>query len=496
MNPTLSKSQYIKGLQCPKALWFYKHRKDLAPEITPVKQAIFDTGHEVGHVAQEYFEGGIEVTADYWDIEKAVELTNKYREEGYKLVYEATAVHPVTGLYSRIDILRKVDDSDAWDLIEVKSSTSVKDYHIDDLSFQYYVFKNAGYKIRDCFMMVIDNQYRRNGDIDPRGLLRMECITDQVLATQDEVEYWTAELLAIADSEIEPEVEIGARCNKPFECDYKEHCWKHVPEYSILNIYQAGKAEQVVHACGSYDINNIPDDLLPVGIKLIDISSYRNGTIHSDQQNIEKFLKRLENPLCYLDYETVWPAIPLYDGVRPYQQVPFQFSLHIQAGSDSAIEHHEFLHKDSSDPRKAFAEFLIEACGDRGSVIVYNQGFEEKRNQELAEDFPEFAESLLYINSRMVDLLIPFKNRWLYHPGQKGSASIKRVLPAFTDLDYEGMDIAEGADASRLYQHFVQGKLGEEEIEKMWRDLSEYCLLDTHAMVELVGTLKTFSRNA
>ncbi len=496
MKPTLSKSQYIKGLQCPKALWFHKYRKDLAPEITPAKQAVFDTGHEVGLLAQKYFEGGIEVIADYWDIEKSIELTGQYVEQGYKQIYEATALHPANGLYSRIDILRKVDDSDQWDLVEVKSSTSVKDYHLDDLAFQYYVFSNAGYNIRDCFMMVIDNQYQRSGEIDPQGLLRMECITDQVIAKQEEVEFRAAKLLAVASQQTEPAVDIGARCNKPFECDYKEHCWKHVPDYSVFDIYPSAKAEKIVNNISSFNIDDIPDEALPSGIKLIDISSYRSGAIIVDEQNIDKFMQRLEYPLYYLDYEAVWPAIPLYDGARPYQQVPFQFSLHIQSSPDGTLEHHEFLHTDGKDPRRAFAKSLIEVCGNLGSVIVYNQSFEEKRNAELARDFPEFAQPLNNINARMVDLLVPFKSRWLYHPDQKGSASIKSVLPAFSALDYAEMDIGGGEEASRQYKHFVEGKIGDNEIEKLWADLRKYCALDTLAMVELIGVLEGYRQES
>ena len=496
MKPTLSKSQYIKGLQCPKALWFYKHRKDLALEITPAKQAVFGTGNEVGLLAQDYFEGVIEVVADYWEVEKLVELTAQYIDQGYEQIYEATALHPTNGLYSRIDILCKADDADQWDLVEVKSSTSVKDYHIDDLAFQYYVFSNAGYNIRDCHMMVIDNKYQRSGAIDPQGLLRMQCITDKVIAKQEEIEFRAAQLLAVASQETEPTADIGARCNKPFECDYKEHCWKHVPDYSVFDIFPAAKAEDIAKRISSFNIEDIPDEALPSGIKLVDVTSYRSGAIAVDENNIDKFMRCLESPLYFLDYETVWPAIPLYDGARPYQQVPFQFSLHIQRSPDSALEHHEFLHRDASDPRSAFAKFLIEVCGDRGSVIVYNQSFEEKRNSELARDFPEFALSLGNINARMIDLLVPFKNRWLYHPDQKGSASIKSVLPAFTDLNYVEMDIAGGEDASRLYKHFVEGIIDEGEVEKLWSDLSKYCALDTLAMVELIDVLREFKPGA
>ena len=496
MKPTLSKSQYIKGLQCPKALWFYKYRKDLAPEITPAKQAVFDTGNEVGLLAQDYFEGGIEVVADYWDVEKLVELTAQYIEQGYKQIYEATALHPANGLYSRIDILHKVDDSDQWDLVEVKSSTAVKDYHIDDLAFQYYVFTNAGYNIRDCHMMVINNKYQRAGEIDPQGLLRMQCITDKVIAKQEEIEFRAAQLLAVASQETEPTADIGARCNKPFECDYKAHCWKHVPDYSVFDILPAARAEDIANRISSFNIEDIPDEALPSGIKLVDVTSYRSGAVAVDEKAIDKFMTRLEYPIYYLDYETVWPAIPLYDGARPYQQVPFQFSLHILRSAEGVPEHHEFLHTDAKDPRRAFAKSLIKECADQGSIVVYNQSFEEKRNSELARDFPEFAQPLKNINARMVDLLLPFKNRWLYHPAQKGSASIKSVLPAFSALDYAEMDIAGGEEASRQYKHFVEGKIVDKDIEKLWADLRKYCALDTLAMLKLVAVLEGYRRGA
>ncbi len=188
MESSISKSQYLKGLQCPKALWLYRHRKDLAPKIDPETQARFDTGHEIGQWAMKYFEGGAEVTLPYWDIQGAISATEQYIQDGKKIIFEATAKHPVNGCYSRIDILKRVEGSDEWDMIEVKSSTGVKDYHLDDVGFQYHVFCNAGYKIRKCFMMLIDKSYVRQGPIDPQSLLKLEDISDYVFAKQKEVE--------------------------------------------------------------------------------------------------------------------------------------------------------------------------------------------------------------------------------------------------------------------------------------------------------------------
>lgn len=265
---TISKSQYVKGLQCPKALWLYRHRKDLAPEITPDKQALFDIGHEIGELAMRYFGEGIEVTNKYWDVKGAVEATQQYIKDGHELIFEATAIHPIDGCYARIDILKRVPDSDEWDLIEVKSSTSVKDYHIDDMSFQYHVFYGAGYKIRKCFMMLIDNQYVRDGDIDPNQLLKLEEISGAVFAKQGEVDAVAGQLGYVLERQAEPSVSIGARCFAPFECDYKDHCWAHVPDYSVYDVFPKSKAEDISRQHG-VDIEKLPDHIRPTSIKVL-----------------------------------------------------------------------------------------------------------------------------------------------------------------------------------------------------------------------------------
>ncbi len=491
VSPTISKTQYIKGLQCPKALWYYKNREDLKPEIDATTQAKFDMGNEIGALAQHYFDNGIEVKNKYWDIKGAITTTEKYINEGYEVIYEATAMHQGHGGYSRIDILKKDSETDEWDLIEVKSSTSVKDYHIDDLSFQYHVFHNAGYKIRRCFLMYINNQYRRDGEIEPKKLLQLEDITDQVLANQEHLDAIASQLVETRNQGEEPVEAIGARCSKPFECDYKEHCWREVPGYSIYNVYSAKKADQIYQVTGSYGLTDVPENLYPNGLKRIDLECYLNGTENFEKEHIVSFLNELEYPLYYLDYETLFPTIPIFDGTRPYQQIPFQYSLHIQNKPNGETTHLEFLHKEASDPRGPFVESLISSCGHSGSVIVYNKAFETARNNELAACYPQYEEQLKGINERMVDLMHPFQNRHIYHPKQKGSYSIKKVLPTFTDLGYEEMDIAHGGDASLKYYQFMINNLKEEEYEGLWDALIEYCKLDTYAMVELLMVLNS-----
>ncbi len=486
----LSKSQYVKGAQCSLNLWYFRNRKDLTPPVDASQQALFDAGNEVGEWAKQYFPGGVEVTTPYFDSAGGAEATTAFINAGHAVIFEATAIHSGDGSYSRIDILQKSPDEDGWNLIEVKGSTRVKDYHLDDMAFQYRVFAGAGYKINRCLMMLIDNQYLRQGDVDSLRLFRLEDITRVVLGKQAEVERKAAELSVVLDSNAEPQIKIGARCFKPFECAYVHHCWRDVPDYSIYNVYESKKAQEIVESLGSYEVSSLPVEKLPTGLKGKDVRSYISGDIYMEPENIRQFLAGLKYPIYYLDYETIGPAIPVFDGTRPFQTVPFQFSLHIEGSPGADLRHFEFLHQERTDPRTALIEALIRLCGDEGSIVTYNQAFEEGVNEALMQDYPAHADKIAAINARMVDLLIPFRKRWLYHPSQQGSASIKKVLPAFTNLTYDGMGIGNGQDASQQYAAFMQGKLSPDEQTALWQNLTAYCGLDTLAMKALVDVLR------
>lgn len=456
-------------------------------------QARFEAGDEVGELAMRRFGGGVEITAPYWDVEGAINLTRQMLDEGRWLLYEATAIHPETGAYSRIDILRKINDSDSWDLIEVKSSTHVEDYHFDDISFQYYVFDGAGFNINKCYLMHIDNSYIRKGDLDVDAFFKLEDVTDEVVSRQPEVLERLPDIISVLTHQDEIDREIGLHCFSPFECGYKDHCWRNVPEYSVFDVFTKKKAFELGVGAGSFEVSAIPQDEYPRGHKVIDLLSHKRGEVYADKDKLSEFMSELQYPLYYLDYETINPAVPLFVDTRPYQQIPFQFSLHIQNEQDGALEHHEYLHDAHTDPRRALAEKLVGLCVGTGSVVVYNKAFEEGRNKELAELLPQFADRLLNINSRMVDFLIPFRSRWLYSPSQNGSASIKYVLPAFTDISYGEMEIASGTEALAQYMKFVKEKVTEEEQEKLFLALRKYCELDTYAMVELEKVLREYS---
>ena len=484
----ISKSQYLKGVQCPKALWFYRHRPDLKPEITEAQQHLFDTGHEIGELAKEHFKGGVEIEAEYYEIDKAIELTDNAIRQGKNPIFEATALSP-DGAFSRIDVLNKVNGSETWDLIEVKASTGVKDYHHDDITFQRYAFANAGYKIRKSILMHVNNEYVRTGELNVNELFTLEDCTEIVQGKITEIDKNLKNLIEVVNTDAAPVVDIGDHCNCPFECDYIHHCWQHIPEYSVYDVFGGRKREELL-LNDIVDIADIPDDFETTDRQFIDIQSFKHNRVHMDKAAIRGFLNTLIYPLYFLDYETVFPAVPLFDNTRPYQQVPFQFSLHIQEKKGGDLNHVEFLHRDVTDPRPDFIKSLIENCGDIGSVVVYNQSFESSINNQLAVDYPVYSDRIDNITQRMVDLLVPFRSRWLYHPDMKGSASLKSVLPAFVpELNYDNLAIGDGGTASLSYLFCITGNASEKDRTQIFQNLKDYCYQDTHAEVVLLKVL-------
>lgn len=486
MDLKISKSQFMKGHQCPKALWLSLNRKDLKAPVTVAQQKLFDQGHEVGNLAKKLFPKGLEIKAEYWESEKAVQLTLEAIKEGYNTLFEATA-QSSDGLYARIDILKK--EGKLWDLIEVKSSTEVKEYHLWDLAAQRYAFEQAGYKIRKTLLILIDNTYVKNGEIEPAKLLKYEDITAQTSDLQKAVKELLPDLLKVIQKKKEPKVEIGDHCKDPFECDFKNHCWAHVPKYSVYNLCKGEQREELL-AQGILDARDIPSGIL-TGKKELDLNCAKSGKMHIDKTAIKDFLKTLKYPIYYLDYETIGPAVPLYDGTSPYKPVPFQFSCHVIRKRGADLEHIEFLHDGSGDPRIPFIESLIKTVGKKGSIVAYNAPYEKMINDQLKNQFPAYATELNAINKRFVDLLIPFRSRAIYHPDMRGSASLKSVLPVFEPgLSYQDLELQEGQTVSIVYESICKGWLDEKEKERMMEALKEYCQVDTLGMVKLIEVLE------
>lgn len=480
----LTKSKYISGTQCPKLLWTEINAPESIPEVDTVTQYLFDQGHMVGEMAKRLFTDGIDVQSD--DFIENISETKKCLQKR-KPLFEAGILSGK--IYSRVDILNPVNE-DEWDIIEIKSSTSVKDVHIDDVSFQKHCCEKAGLKIRTCKLGFINNQYVKNGEIEPKELFILEDISTQVEEISESIEERVFNLLEVISSKTCPEVTIGQHCLEPYECSLRAECWAFLPENSIFEL-RGGKTKQFsLYEQGIMSIKDIPDDIPLSRQQQIQKECVITGAAHVEKEEIRLFLDSLKYPLCYLDFETIGPAIPIYDGTKPYQTIPFQFSLHVVENDGSEPVHHSFLAEEPEDPRLQILHELKRLLGSEGSIIAYNAGFEEGVLRELAEAFPEYTDWLQGIVTRMVDLLRPFSNFHYYHASQKDTASLKKVLPAITGRGYEEMGIGAGMDASIAYERIAYGSATEEEIARVRADLIEYCKLDTEGMIWVVDQLK------
>jgi hypothetical protein len=480
----LTKSKYLVGLQCPKYLWVKFNEPDGIPEPDASTQHRFNEGHLVGEWAKKLYPDGIDIPADDFkgNIRQTEELLKKR-----KPLFEAGFM--VDNIFSRIDVLKPVNN-DEWDIIEVKSSTGVKGVNIHDVSFQRYCCEKYGLKIRKCFLMHINNGYIRQSEIDPAGLLTVTEITTEVEGSTSGIQQRIDNMFSAIVSAKCPAVTIGEQCNSPYECPLKEECWNFLPENNIFEMYGSRKKPFELFEKGIYTFKDIPDDFLLNDKQKIQKDCEISGKPHIEKKAIKQFLNTLQYPLYYLDFETFNTAIPLFDGTRPYQQIPFQFSLHVVEKENATQKHYSFLAGGNYDPRHEFIASLKKVLGNSGSIVVYSQGFEKGVLSRLATFLPKHNKWLESLNDRIIDLLAPFRSFHYYDARQKGSASIKNVLPVLTGTNYDYLDISDGMDASLAFLDVISNNVAEKEEIKIREDLEKYCALDTEGMIWIVNKLK------
>lgn len=487
----LSKSKIMRGKQCHKSLWLYKHQPHLR-EISAAQEAIFQAGTDVGLLAQDVFPGGVDATEGHdYPNRQCAKRTLELIEQGVEIIYEATFIFD--DVLVAIDIL--VKENGVWNIYEVKSTTKVKEPHIPDAAVQKYVAEGCEITIGDVFLMHLNRDYVRIGELDVNELFTKSKITTEVGDWDTRIPELIEELKEVQLMETMPEVEIGQHCSDPYGCDFMNYCWQHVPEYSVFDIARIGGKAWDLYNEGVLSLEDIPDDFPLNHNQQAQVDAEKNGDTIIKPELIQEFLDELSYPLYYLDFETFMPAVPLLDHTSPYDQIVFQYSLHVQHESGGPCEHHEFLAEANGiDPRPAFIEKLLADCGNLGSILVYNQGFEVARLRELGEAFPEYAEALQHLTDRIVDLMKPFQQKAYYTKEMLGRYSIKNVLPAIApELSYKDLHIADGGTASQaFYSMFMDSEKFEEEhlLEEVREDLLKYCERDTWAMVVLMEKLR------
>jgi hypothetical protein len=485
----LSKSKLLAFRQCPKRLWLEVHRPELR-EDSAATQARFQSGYQVGDIAKRIYDpegkaAVIDVESEGFDraFARTAELLTKFRRP----VFEAGLT--ANGALAFVDVMLPEFENGrpVWKMVEVKSSTSIKEYHRDDVAVQAFVVWSAGVNLTTVALAHIDNSWVYPGNEDYRGLLKEIDLTAETFARVNDVKAWIAEAQVVVGRLAEPEITVGSHCYDPFECGFCKYCNRNAPQtqYPVhwLPRFSSAKRERLAEQ-GVNDLRGVPDDLLSEKQSMVKEHTLAN-TVFFDAAGAASDLAPHGFPAYFLDFESIQFVVPIWKGTRPFQQITFQFSLHIVTESGQ-LSQAAFLDLSGNDPSEALATALITACGEHGPVFVYNAAFETTRIRELAERYHSLARRLQGILARVVDLLPIARNRY-YHPSQQGSWSIKAVLPAAVpELSYDQLDgVNDGGTAMDAFCEAIHPATSEERKGVIQGQLLAYCQLDTLGMVRL-----------
>ncbi len=497
----LSKSKYAKFCQCPKCLWMsiYKPEEEV---IDPTSEARFETGSEVGEMAMGLLGDFVNVKTKRadgsLDLSAMLKKTQECLKDGTENICEAAFCYEKN--YCAVDILHKTEEG--WAIYEVKSSSFPEfngqpaklEKYIPDVAYQKWVLEKCGVNVTGTFLVCLNSDYVREGDLDLKRLFVINDMEEMIEGEYQQIEEKQAEALKMVNDDNEPEMDIWEGCKAPYACGYFNYCSRHLPSPSVFDLYRMTMSKKLeYYRMGLVSFEDIKDEEL-TPVRRIQVDSALSNEPHIDRDSIKEFLKSITYPIYFLDFESMQPAIPPFDGMKPYQQICFQYSLHIIEHEGGPLLHKEHLGISGEDPRRALAEQLCEDIPMSVCTLVYNKAFECTRLKEMAAWFPDLAEHLLDIRDNIVDLLIPFQRGDYYLPAMGGSFSIKRVLPSlFPDdpaLDYHNLEggVQNGNDAMTIFPkiQFMEP----EEQQRTRKALLDYCCLDTFAMVKVWEKLR------
>ena len=493
MSLKLSKSDYMLFLKHPAWLWLKKHNKAKLPVIDDNTQAIFDAGNLFEAYAQKLFLDGKRLGFTNYD--EYLSLPNRTVQalkNGTKTIFQGRFEHQQLTFIG--DVISVVNENTV-DLYEIKSSTKVKEEHLFDLAFQMVVLESLGYTVRDIFVLHVNSEYVKQGEINPHEFVITAKITDEVREKRELTKQKIEQALEIAQSKEMPDLSPSHAALGSLN-DWIAIYRNLVPieKESIYDL--CTNNTDIISQLESKGIKKLMDipDTFPLSKKQqVQVDAVKQGKVLAIPEKIKEFLDSLTFPLYFLDYETLSSIVPYFDGLHPYQQLPFQYSLHILQSPGAELQHKEYLHRDNSHPGLPLLQQLKEDIGSNGTILVWYEPFEKSRNKELGEMFPEYADFIQSVNNRIVDLMIPFSEGWYVNKDFLGSASIKKVLPVLVpDLSYTALNIHEGAAAQRLWMEAVLYGKRDSEKEQILADLIRYCGLDTLAMVEIYRYLYAF----
>lgn len=485
----LTKSLFVAGKRCAKAAYLTNHADDLKPALTALERKTLAWGHTVGQAARLAFSGGLLI--DTLDIDKALNTTCQAIKNGVLTLYEAA--FRFDDVLVRVDILSRETVESPWDFYEVKATTyhdcdkEQKAEYQNDIGIQVWVLQQLKIPLGRISLMHL-NRECRYPDLD--NLFSFEDYSMDIVPVLANIESDIAALKKTLIQELEPFVSIGNHCDKPRTCPFKTRCWGHIPKLSIFNIPRNLKKwdlyEQGIISVCNLNISDFKSETQQRALLC-----YKDQNPYFNPKIVTELLNEWKYPLSYLDFEAIDYAIPRFPGARPYQHIPFQFSCHMQRSPAAELEHTEFLWTAEDDPRPAFIQKLLDSVQAAGSVIVYSASYESTRLKELAEDFPEYAEQLINIRNRLVDLKVVIQ-KGVFYPEFMGSFSIKKVAPALlgSTASYAHLEVSDGVEAMLVFDRMVSLPDTSSEKQVLMGDLLKYCQQDTLLMTKLHNTLR------
>lgn len=496
----LSKSKYTTFCQCPKALWLKTYKPE-AEVIDENRQAILERGNEVGDLAMGLFGDYVEVTTllpnGKLDLSTMIDKTEREMIKGTNVICEASFSYQ--GNYCAVDLLRKTDTG--WSIYEVKSISSnerkkVEKYY-PDIAYQKWVLTQCGVNVTGAYLVCLNSNYVCEETLDLTGLFAVIDVSKDIENHYNLVPERIEKARTVLDSEAEPDIDLSENCKKPFDCGFWNYCTRNLPQPNVFDLYGKGFFFDKKLEC--YRNGNISFDSLQEmsfdGIRGMQIEAALTGRTFINHERIQQFLNKLSYPLYFLDFETMELVVPEFKGTKPFQQIPFQYSLHIKESETATYQHREFLAaSDGTDPRRSLAEQLCKDIPKDACTLAYHKSTEYNIINKLAEDFPDLAGHLLNISKNIEDLYDPFQAGYYYVAAMGGSFSIKSVLPALfpndQSLNYHNLDarVQKGTEAMDIFPKIKD--MQPDEAATAREALLRYCELDTWAMVKVLERLE------
>lgn len=492
MDLILTKSLILKGIQCNQSLWLDIKHSEIQESLQKNSNYYANHNFEVKKIAQCLFPGGISISEK--DMQNNLHKTEELMSQGAYTLFKPGFLYD--GMFIQPDIFKY--DGESYEIYEVKTATSIKAYYLDDLALQYYIISRLGFKNLKASIIYINNKYIRKEELALEELFIIKNLTYEVIFRLNYIENGILQLKkALQQNDFI--MNIGEQCHFPQPCSYIPYCWKKIPEYSIFNLTRMDKKQKFsLYAQGILAMDDIPDEVYSVLTERqqIQVESSIHNKHYMNTAKINEFLNCLYYPLYFIDFETFQLPVPIFPDTKPFEQIPFQFSLHVYEKPNSPLKHYEYLAEPLKDGRREIAEAIVKYIPRDSCILAYNSGFEKGIIKKLALFCEEYKDRLTIIQNNIKDLMIPFKNYDFYSNNMKGSYSIKSVLPALVpELTYKTMAIKNGLEASSLYKDLFYSH-DAELLKKTKQDLLEYCKLDTYAMVKILEKLVAFSHSS